>query len=155
MIRVYIPLPDCNLDIPAIVPFMQSETKSRSSIMAILKLLYTWYIWQTDGQSTCMHVLVIAVFFFCLSRQKFYIPSAACMQFNQSQIPNSRQSATDLCFPFKDATARKTKAQVREEWKKAIIRSLCSSHSIQLVLQVSPIGQASSKCMILYSCAYL
>ena len=84
------------------------------------------------------------------------------LEFNQllSQIPTQdkvQQTSASLSREWMPVnTVRKTKTQVREEWKKAKIRSLCGIQCCKFACwYISPIAQASSKCMILYSCAYI
>ena len=57
--------------------------------MAILKLLYTWYTWQTNGWSMCMHVLVIGSLF-CLHMKKLSIPSVGIQS-----APNHKYQTQD------------------------------------------------------------
>ena len=130
MIQVYIPMPDFNLDIPA------------SSNPKCLRL-WPSGSWCTHGihgrlmggACACMYLLQ-AVFF--LSSYEEIVNSQCWNSISsKSQIPNSRQSATiDICLCHISIvlqtspsllrewmlvnTARKTKTQVGEEWKKAI-----------------------------------
>ena len=141
-----ISLPDCKLDIPA-----SSNPKLNVLTMAILKLLFTWYTWQTDGWSTCMHVLYIA-------NSQCWNSISSCHKY-QTQDKVQQTSAS---FPREWMlvnTARKAQTQVREEWKKAIIWSLCGSHMYIECCKfacwyISPIAQASFKCVTLYLWAY-